>query len=112
MLKKLFICLALITALILPLNVIAMEDGQQCSLIAGTKVLQILPDHSIRGVIAPVDTPVEIGPQIPASLAENLARQMGLNWTGAHMAMIEIDFGHGPVPVILVVRPVSVEDCQ
>ena len=115
MFKNLFICLALVMALVAgPIGggVYAMEDGQQCTVIGGEKILQILPDQSLRGVIVPQDNTIILGPQITAKMAENLTRQAGFDWVGAHMALIEVDFGAGPMPLMLVVRPQSVKDCK
>jgi len=115
MFKKFTLCLLLVIALVVgPIGggVFAMENNQQCTLIAGSKILQILPDQSLRGVITPQDDTISIGAQITAEMAENLTRQVGFNWTGAHIAMIEVDFGTGPMPLMLVVRPENVKDCK
>jgi hypothetical protein len=110
MFKRLMLCLVLVLALAMPLS--AMEDGQQCTLIKGARVVQLLPDQSLRHVITPQDYSITIGSEILVTGVENLSKLDGFNWTGGHLALVEVDFGSGPAPLILAVRPESVKDCK
>ena len=113
MFKKLFICLALIVALVLPLNVSALENNQQCTLIEGARVIQILPDQSLRGVINPAEMVVEIGPKLTPEAVTMMTRATKENdWEGAHMGIVTVDFGNGPYPCMIIVRPQYVKDCK
>ena len=113
MFKKLFICLALIVALVLPLNVSALENDQQCTLIEGAKVIQILPDQSLRGVINPEEMAYEIGPKLTPEAVIVITRATKENeWEGAHMGMVTVDFGAGSYPCMIIVRPQYVKDCK
>jgi len=100
-------------SLMLPLSVAAFEDGQQCTLIEGGIVIQIMPDQSLRGVINPEDILVDIGPEITVDNVTILTRATKDNdWQGAHMGMVMVDLGAGPFPCMIVVRPQYVKDCK
>ena len=111
MFKKLILVLTLVFALALP--AVAMEDGQQCTLIEGGRVIQILPDSSLRGVINPEDISVEIGPELTPEAVEMITNATRENdWQGAHMGMVEVDLGAGPYPCMIIIRPQYVKDCK
>ena len=113
MFKKLVMCLVLVMFLAGPLNgLMAAEDGDECTLKKGMKVVQLLPDRSMRGIIVPADVDIKIGPEIPGSMVGRLnALGGGMEWTGGNMGMIEVDFGNGPVPIMLIVKDSDV-DCN
>jgi len=115
MLKRLMLCLVLVIALVAGGidGVYAMEDGQTCTLLKGEKIIQILPDTSLRGVITPEESAILLGPELTEKIATRLNTEAPpFDWTGGHMALIEIDFGGGPMPLMIVVRPENVKDCE
>ncbi len=115
MFKKLFICLTLIAMLFIsPIaGVYAMEEGQECTIIKNAKIIQILPDRSFRGVISPAEVIVTVGAKLTPVMASKLNRISGeINWNGGYMGLIEVDFGNGLIPLLVVVRPEYVKDCK
>lgn len=114
MFKKLFLVLALVFALVIvPVSgVMAADNGDQCTLKKGMKVIQLMPNKSMRGVTVPKDVAIEIGPEIPAAMVERLnSMGSGMDWTSANMGIIEVDFGRGAEPLMLVVKDSDV-DCN
>ncbi len=116
MFKKLTLCLVLVIALVFgPIGggIYAMEDGQQCTLIEGARVIQILPDHSLRGVINPEELSVDIGPELTPEAITTMSRATKeTDWQGAHMGIVMVDLGAGPFPCVIVVKPQYVKDCK
>ena len=115
MLKKLLLCLVLTVALMIGGidGVYATEDGQDCTVLEGQKILQVMPDKSMRGVITPEEYTITLGPETAEKTVARLNKiAPPFDWTGAHIALIVIDFGNGPVPLMLVVRPENVKDCK
>jgi len=111
MFKKLILTLILVFVLAMPLS--AMEDGQQCTLIEGGRVIQIMPDHSLRGVINPEETSVDIGAELTPDAVDILTNATKDNdWQGAHMGIVMVDIGAGPFPCLIVIRPQYVKDCK
>ena len=111
MFKKL---LVLVLALFLFLSpaALACEDGQSGVLMKGMKVIQIMPDRSLRGVTVPSDVNINIGPELNEDMVQNLNSQTDMDWTGGNLGIIEVDFGQGPTPVMLVVKDSDVRDCK
>lgn len=116
MFKKLMLCLVLVMALIVgPIGggVYAMEKGQECTVLEGAKIIQILPDESLRGVTVPEDASITLGAKLESAQATTLNRATGEDdWQDAYMAIIEYNFGDGIVPLLLVVKPHHVKDCK
>jgi len=115
MLKKLILCLVLAMALVIgPIGgvVMAMEDGQKCMLTKGSKVLQMMPNTSMRSVVVPEDISVEIGPELTLEMAMNLNKQTDMDWSDGHTGMIEVDFGQGPIPIIVIMKTIDVKECK
>ncbi len=119
MFKKLMLCLVLVMALVAgPIGgaAVAAEEGQTCTLLAGVKIIQIMPDRTLMGVITPGEISIAIGAEIDAEMVANLNNQStgehAMDWTGGNMGMVEYDFGHGPVPLMLVIKDVDVRDCK
>jgi hypothetical protein len=116
MIKRLALALVLILALLVG-SVPAAEDGQVCTLMAGEKIYQVMPDSNLKGVITPDALDRQIGQQIENSFAKYLNdlkmnKDVGIKWDGANMGMVMVDFGGGPVPVMVLVRDSSVKDCK
>jgi len=116
MFKKLILVLALSLVLMVG-GAFASEDGQVCTLIQGSKVLQLMPDQSTRPTIVPEDISINVGPEITAGMVEQFntfSMRMGesMDWTGGNIGMIEIDFGNGPVPLMLIFKNEDVKDCR
>jgi len=112
MLKKLFLCLILVLSLAIGSSALACEPDQVCTLIKGSKVIQIMPDRSLRGVTVPDDVEFTAGPELNPVMVDNLNSQTDMDWNEGHMGMIMVDFGQGPTPVILVVKPTDIKDCK
>ena len=113
MLKKLFLCLTLVLALMVGSSAIAMENEQECTMIKGSRIIQVMPNSSLRGVTVPEDIAITIGPELVPTMVNNLNPQTpGVDWTGAHMGMVSVDFGQGPMPLIVVVKVEDVKDCK
>ena len=113
MLKKLILCLTLVLALTIGSSAIAMENEQECTMIKGSRVVQVMPNTSLRGVTVPEDIDITIGPELVPTMVNNLNSQTpGVDWTGAHMGMISVDFGQGPMPLVIVVKIGDVKDCK
>ena len=112
MFKKLFLCLTLVLALTIGSSAIAMEGGQECTVIGGSKIIQVMNNMSLRGIVAPSDERITIGPELNETMVNNLNSQTGMLWFEGHLAMIEVDFGNGPVPVMIVVKVRDVKDCK
>jgi hypothetical protein len=94
---------------------LAVEEEQICVLTAGSKVLQITPDGNMKGVIVVEDINITIGSRITHKLSVTLnAMPMNSNmdWTEAHLGVIEINFGTGPVALTLYVRDSDMEGCK
>jgi len=112
MFKKLFLVLVLVVFLMAPLSADALQSDQECTLIAGSRVVQVMPDRLLRGVIVPAETDILIGPEIPNDIIRELNSKTNLDWTGSHVGMIQVDFGQGPAPVMLFIKPSDVKDCE
>jgi len=111
MFKRLVLCLTLVMILTVG-PVIAMEEDQECTMIKGSKVIQMMPDRSMRGVTVPDDITITIGPELDEASVENLNSQNDMDWDGAHMGMIQVDFGRGPEPLVIIVKTTDVKDCK
>jgi len=116
MLNKLLLCLVLITAIVFgPIGggIYAMETEQTCTVLEGQKIVQVMPDKSFRGVIVPEENLITLGPELNEKTVTRLNKTaMPFDWTGGHMAIIEIDFGNGMMPLLIIVRPENVKDCK
>lgn len=114
MLKKLFLVLALVLTIICVGNLYAFEDKETCTLIEGAKVVQVLPDNTLRGIIVPESIEINIGPEIPQNVKDIIQGQLsgGMDWSEAHIGMIQVDFGAGPIPLILIIKEIDVRDCH
>lgn len=115
MFKKL--CLVLLLTLVLAFSSVsfAAEDGQTCTLKPSSKVLQIMPNRGLNPVLTQEAVTIEIGPEISQAQVDALNSMpinKDLDWNGANFGMVEIDFGQGPVPIMLMVRDESLENCQ
>ena len=115
MVKRLLLCLVLTVALMIGGidGVYATEDGQECTVLGGQKILQVMPDKNMRGVITPEEYTITLGPEVQEKTVTRLNEiAPPFDWSGAHIALIMVDFGQGAVPLMLVVRPENVKDCK
>ena len=105
----------LLTFLLLPLLVMASEDGQTCTLIKNSKVIQLMPPgtgYTLRRVNVPEDILVKVSSEIPLKIAINLNKlDKSMNWLGGNIGMIQIDFGYGKVPILIMFKNTDVKDC-
>ena len=111
MFKKL--CLVLILTLSLMVGgALACAPDDTCTIIKGSKIIQVMPDRSLRGVIVPDDIEISVGPELDAAMVANLNSQTNMDWTDGNIGIIMVDFGSGPTPVMVVVKETDVKDCQ
>jgi len=116
MLNKLLLCLVLVAALVFgPIGggIYAMETEQTCTVLEQQKIIQVMPDKSLRGIVTPSEHTIALGPKLTEKVVTRLNKTaMPFDWTGGHMAIIEIDFGNGMMPLLIIVRPENVKDCK
>ena len=111
MFKKL--CLVLILSLALLVGSgLACQPDDTCTLMKGTKIVQVMPDGSLRGVVVPDDVEISIGPELTPEMVANLNSQTNMDWTDGNIGVVMVDFGTGPTPVMVVVKETDVKDCR
>jgi len=96
-------------------KVTQLKEGQTCTMIKGSKVIQIMPDKKLIAVTVPDDIDILLGKKLTPKMVTNLntqSKQTKLNWIGSHIGIVEVDFGTGLVPLTIVVKPIDVKDCK
>lgn len=109
--KRLLLVLTLALALAVS-PIWAASPDDICTMIQGSKVIQIMPNKSLRGVLVPYDVEINIGPEINETMINNLNSQTDMDWTGGNVGVIMIDQGRGLTPIPLVVKDSDVKDCK
>ncbi len=118
MFKKLILVLVLSLGLMLMAGpIFGSEDGQTCTLIQGAKVLQVMSDQSMRPVIVSQDMPVTVGAELTEETVtrfNDFSTSVGvkMEWAGGNFGLIEVDFGRGLTPLMLVFKNEDVKDCN
>jgi len=93
----------------------AFKEDDTCTLKKGSKIIQILPGMGLKPVMAPKDEVLNVGPELEKDKIDWLHAQPGtatMDWNGSHYGQISVDFGRGPTPVFLMVKPSDVKDCK
>lgn len=103
--------LALVLSLALVFSAQAADIGQECTIHQGSKIIQVMPDNSLRGIIVPEDSNVKVVKKLSVDWVEKLNNITDIDWEGSNIVILQYDFGAGPVPLVLII-PANSLDCE
>ncbi len=94
-----------------------MGRGQECTVIKGSRILQVMNSGIPKGVLVPKDDPVLLGDPISNERTTELNNinfgGFNIDWTGSYNAIIKVDFDDGTVQTLeLIVKPSDIKDCK